>query len=172
MDIEKQLNHDHSKENTTKIVEYIVAHPERLSALMKIFLHGEWRLVQRSAWVVGDLARKKSELLIPYWPEMIENLKKENLHDAVKRNTVRTWQELPIPEDYFGEVAEICFGYLADNKEPIAVKCFSMTVLEKIVFSVPELKDELKFLIEEQLPYGSAGFKNRGSKVLKSIAKL
>ena len=172
MDIRAQLNQEHSKENTTKIVEYIVAQPERLPELMNVFLSEEYRLVQRSAWVVGDLARKNSHLLMEYWPQMIDSLKKEGIHDAVKRNTVRTWQDLPIPEEHYGEVAEICFGYLADNKEPIAVKCFSMSVLEKIVKQIPELKDELKFLIEEQLPYGSAGFKSRGNKVLKSIAKL
>jgi hypothetical protein len=47
-----------------------------------------------------------------------------------------------------------------------------MTVLFNIVKKYPELKDELKMSIEDQLPYGSAGFKSRGRRILKSLEKI
>lgn len=171
MSVINLLNKEHSKEITMQVVKYVKDDDERLNELMNIFLHGEWRLVQRAAWPVGIIG-EKTDKLGAYIPAMIENLQKHKLHDAVKRNTVRSWQFMNIPEEHLGEVAEVCFNYLGSQKEPIAVKVFSMVVLEKIVKRVPELKDELKFLIEEQLPYGSAGFKNRGKKVLAELAKL
>ena len=171
MNILNLLNKEHSKDNTIEIVNYVKDDDERLNELMNIFLTGEWVLVQRAAWVVGNLA-EKTRLIDPYMPQLINNLKRQGIHDAVKRNTVRAWQFMEIPEDYLGEVAEVCFNYLGSQKEPIAVKVFSMVVLNNIVKKVPELKDELKFLIEEQLPYGSSGFKNRGKKVLSELEKL
>jgi len=172
MDLRKQLLTDHSKENTTRIVEYIGNDLERCEALMKLFLYGEYRVIQRAAWVVGDLARLYPENVMPYLPKMVENLKQPGIHVAAKRNTVRFFQEIEIPEDLWGDVADICFKFLESSEEPVAVKVFSMTVLLGIVKKVPELKDELKYLIEDQLPYGSTGFKNRGKKTLKALDKI
>jgi hypothetical protein len=171
MNLLAELQKDHSKEITDKIVEYVSGDDERLAELMDIFFNSSWEIVQRAAWAVGKLG-EKTDLLIPYLKPMINNLKKPKLHDAIKRNTVRTWQFMTIPDDYLGEVAELCFDFLASKDEAIAIKVFSMVVLEGIVMRVPELKTELQFLIEEQLPYGSAGFKNRGQKVLRNIKDL
>jgi len=109
---------------------------------------------------------------MPYLPEMVANLKKPDLHAAAKRNTVRFFQEIEIPEALWGEVADVCFKFLENGEEAVAVRVFSMTVLLGIVKKVPELKDELKFLIEDQLPYGTAGFKHRGKKTLKALDKI
>ena len=46
-----------------------------------------------------------------------------------------------------------------------------MTVLYNITLKIPELADELKIIIEDQMPYGSAGFKSRGKKILKGLQK-
>jgi hypothetical protein len=56
--------------------------------------------------------------------------------------------------------------------DPIAIKVFSMTVLFNISKNVPEFRDELAIIIEDQMPYGSAGFKSRGKKTLKGLSKL
>jgi hypothetical protein len=44
-----------------------------------------------------------------------------------------------------------------------------MTVLGNLTMALPELGKELAILIEDELPYGSAGFVSRGRKVLKQI---
>ncbi|GHN02752.1 hypothetical protein WSM22_42410 [Cytophagales bacterium WSM2-2] len=56
-----------------------------------------------------------------------------------------------------------------DKKEPVAVRVFSMTVLGNLAVKVPELRNELIPLIEDQMPYVSAGFVSRGRKVLKQL---
>lgn len=47
-----------------------------------------------------------------------------------------------------------------------------MTLALNIVEKIPELKDELRFIIEEQMPFGTAGFKNRGAKTIAALEKL
>lgn len=152
----------------------IIADPSQFSLLMSHFLDdaGEgYRLPQRAAAVVNEVCEKRPDFLMPYYERIILNLRND-IHDAVKRNTVRLLQFHHIPEDLLGEAADICFEQLQSAKEPIAIKVFSMTVLFNIVKRVPELKSELEYMIEEQMPYGSAGFISRGRKILKALKSI
>ncbi len=172
MELRKQLLKEHSKENTNIIVSHILDNPALVDELMDIFLNESYRLIQRSAWVVGEVGRASPQLIKPFIPQMIANLKKEDIHVAAKRNTMRFFQEVEINEEYWGELLDVALTFLGSNEEPVAVKVFSMTVAYHIVKQVPELKEELTIIIEDQLPYGSAGFKNRGQKIISALNKL
>src|SRR5688572_29595968 len=155
-----------------KIVRYIGDDKKRFAGLMKLFLGDDYRVTQRGAWVVSYCAEYHPGLVKPWLKKMILNLKRPGLHVAVKRNTVRFLQFIDIPEELLGEAAEACFALFTDKSEPVAVKCFSMTVLFNICKKEPGLKNELKLLIEEQLPYGTAGFKARAKKTIAGLNKL
>jgi hypothetical protein len=114
------------------------------------------------------IADHKPELIIPYVERMLHNLDAPH-HDAVIRNTFRTLQNIDIPEELEGLAFEKAFNFLANPQNAIAIRVFAMSVCGNIAQKYPELKHELIPIIEEQLPYGSAGFKNRGIKVLKSL---
>jgi hypothetical protein len=51
----------------------------------------------------------------------------------------------------------------------VAVKVFAMTVLSTIINDQPDLKKELKTIIEDQLPYASPGFVARARKIIKKL---
>ena len=85
---------------------------------------------------------------------------------------LRLMQEIELPEAYHGEIMDMCFTYLESPKESLAVKVFSMSVLGNLTKYYPEIKTELKLIIEEQLPHQSAGFKSRAKQVLKQLEKL
>ncbi|HMK05536.1 MAG TPA: hypothetical protein VK489_15150 [Ferruginibacter sp.] len=74
---------------------------------------------------------------------------------------------MEIPEKYHGEIMDICFKYLESPTEALAVKVFSMSVLGKLAKKYPEIMQELKLLIEDQLPRQTAGFRSRAKKILK-----
>jgi len=171
MDIKKVFEKEHSRIATDKVLHYIQDYPNKMVELMDCFFDADPRICQRAAWPVGDLGEKYPDLLIPYLPEMILNLKAPK-HDAVIRNTVRTWQYMSIPEEYLGEIFELCFNYINDPKIPVAIRAFSMTVCANICKAVPELKEELILAIKDQLEYGSAGIKSRGHHVIKELERL
>ncbi len=171
MNLKDELLREYSKEQTRRISGYIGTDEHRFSDLMSLFLTEHYRINQRAAAIINDVTDRHPSMIKPYMEKLVMNLYNEGLHDAVKRNTIRVLQFVEIPEDLWGHTAEICFGYLASNDEPIAVKAFSMTVLEKICKEVPELTNELRVLIEDQLPYSSTGFKNRGNKILNRIGR-
>jgi len=170
MDIKEALLAEHSKIQSQRIADYIGKDPVRFAELMTLFFGQEYRLTQRAAWVLSHCADRYPELIHPHLEEMIHNLR-NNVHVAVRRNTLRVLQFIDIPEELLGEAVDICFMYLASHDEPVAVKVFGMTVLANICKEEPDLGNELRLLIEEQLPYGSAGFKSRGKKILAALPK-
>ena len=171
MNLQKELLSEHSKKQAIKVATFIGDNPERFKELMHLFFNSEYRLTQRAAWVTSICATNHPALIMPYLNKMIDNLKKP-VHDAVKRNTVRILQHIDIPTKLMGKTADICFQLLANSSEAIAIKAFSMTVLMNITKKQPDFKTELKILIEDQLPYASAGFLSRAKKTLKELDKL
>ncbi|OJJ19168.1 hypothetical protein BKI52_20360 [marine bacterium AO1-C] len=168
MNIKDNLIQISSKENAESIAQYVGADPDRFAELMALFLGDEYRLTQRAAWVLSKSVDRHPQLLLPYLEKVIYNLQ-EDVPVAVKRNTVRILQDVDIPEDLMGPLADVCFQFLESGEEPIAVKVFSMTILFNITKKEPDLKNELRLLIEAQLPYGSAGFKSRAKKILPHL---
>jgi hypothetical protein len=123
-------------------------------------------LASRAAWVMSYCVIKNPVLIESYLEKLIKNLNAD-VHVAVKRNTVKVLQYVDIPEKLWGRAATACIYLLQSNKEPVAVKVFSMTVLANICKHEPELATELKLIIENQLPFASAGFKARAKKILR-----
>jgi len=171
MDIKDQLLAEHSKANADLIREWIGEDKDRFAKLVSLFLENEYRVSQRAAMVLGHIHDSSPLLLQPFLPQIIKHLRQPDIHDAVKRNIVRILQNIEIPEEHYGELADICFTWLEDPSVAVAIRVFSMTVLWNICQNVPELMPELRATIEDWLDYGSAGFKNRGNKTLKMISK-
>jgi len=169
MDLETKILKEHSKRQAVRIASWIGRDKKRFRQLMALFLKGEYRTTQRSAWIVNLCAEKYPELIRPYLKKMIRRMQEPGVHDAVKRNVVRILQFHEIPDALLGEVTSICFDYLASPNEPIAVRVFSMTVLANAAQKEPDLKNELRLVIEQQLSHGSMGFCSRAKKVMRMI---
>lgn len=169
MNWSKEILKEHSKKQCDKIVSYVGNDPERFTQLVEVFLQGPYRITQRAAWPLSNCVEKHPELLRPHWNKILAFVGKPDIHDAVKRNVLRMFQFVQVPKVYQGRTADICFTFLADTKEPVAIRAFAMTVLANIAREVPELKNELIPIIEDQLPYASAGFLSRSRKVLKQL---
>jgi hypothetical protein len=151
------------------IIKWIGGSEERFAELMEVFFNGNTRQNQYAAGLMIHCIDKWNYLLTPYIEKLILNLQKPNLHDAIKRNTVRVLQDVEIPEHLHGTMADIAFGYLQNPSEAIAIKVFSMTILDNLTQKYPELKEELHFILEAQMPFQSAGFRSRAGKILKSV---
>ena len=169
MELKAALLKEHSAAQKDTIVRYIGNNKDRFQELTNLFLKGEYRVTQRAAWVISDCAEAHPELVKPYLKKLILHLNKPNLHNAVKRNTLRFLQFTDIPQNLQGITIDICFNILTDKKEAIAVKAFALTVAFNLSKKHPALQHELKIVIEDQLPYSSSAFKSRASKILKEL---
>ena len=172
MDLKAAILQEHSKAQAIFIRDYIGDNQTLFDELMEHFFSNEYRVTQRAAWVMTHCTDKRPHLINPHLEKMANNLKDKKIHVAVKRNTVRLLQNVAIPEDLMGTVADCCFNFLADPKEAVAVRVFSMSILYELCKKEPDLVGELKLVIEEFMPHGTAGFKSRGKKVLKGLEKM
>jgi hypothetical protein len=169
MDLQKEILREHSKAQALKIVRYVGTNPSRFAILVAVFLEGPYRVTQRAAWPLTICAEEHPPLIAPHLKKILAFVGKPGVHDAVKRNTMRLLQFVDIPRALQGAVADLCFLYLQNKTEAVAVRVFAMTVLGKIAKTNPELKHELMLLIEDGLPYGTAAFHSRAKKVMKEL---
>lgn len=169
MDLKSQILKEHSKANCQRIQKYVGNNKKRFADLVDVFLAGPYRVTQRAAWPISYCVEEYPQLITPHLRKILNFLKKPGIHVAVKRNTIRLLQFIDIPKKFQGQVAEICFQFLLDKKETVAVQAFSMTVLANLSMKIPELKNELLIIIEDRLPYATAGFRARARKTLKQL---
>jgi hypothetical protein len=171
MNLREEILREHSKEHALKIAGYACTSKQRFKELIDCFLDDEYRLAQRAAWSVSWAARKSPEMVLPHVKDLVAVLRKKNVHDAVIRNAVRVLQEIEIPEKFQGEVMDACFRFLESPTTPVAVKAFSLTTLSNLLKSYPEIKSELKLIIEERWEHETAAFRSRARKILLQMEK-
>ncbi|THU38013.1 hypothetical protein FAM09_15110 [Niastella caeni] len=169
MDLLKTIQKEHSKTQCGKIVRYVGNDKERFAELMQLFLKGEYRVTQRAGWPLSICVEHHPELINPWFKQILPLLKKKDAHIAVVRNVVRLLQFVTIPKRFHGQVMNDCFEFVADNDTAPAIKAFSLTILENLANEYPDIKPELKLIIEERWPYETAAFKSRARKILKKF---
>ena len=169
MNFHAALKAEQSKALTTKIVAEIIEEPKRIIEIVNLIFDAPYRITQRAAWPLSVIAEKHPELLLDYLPALVKKLEEKGNHPAVNRNIVRALQYISVPEELEGQVLDNCFNLLNSKDEPLAVRCFSMTVIHNLVEKYPEIKHELASSITAQLPHQTAGFRSRGRKILKAI---
>lgn len=170
MQLRDKILQEHSKAHSLSIAGWIGNSPARMDQLIQLFLHDEYRVVQRAAWIMSLVAQQHPALLKPHLHNMVHRMGDEGIPVAVKRNVVRVLQYMEVPEDLQGPVMDYCFRFLEDPQETVAVRAFSMTVLAGLAKQYPDIKQEIILLIGEQLREGAtAGFISRGKRTLKEL---
>jgi hypothetical protein len=173
MDIRTQLLKEHSKANTRLVADWIGQDPQRVAHLVDLFINDEYRVVQRASWVVSEIGCKYPSLLEPYYAQIIATMQKP-VHPGVLRNGLKFFAEtqVKLPEEEEGLLVQLCFEVLLAPQQAIAVQVHAMQYIANLLPVYPDLAIELKEIIEMNFENGSAGFRSRGRKILKQIAKM
>ena len=169
MNLRETLLAVHSKAQSDKVVKWIGNRQQRFDELFKLFISDEYLIVTRAAWPLSYAVQAHPELIKKHYSKFVRNLQQPNLHDAVKRNSMRILQQISIPKRFQGEIMNTCFAYISDPSEKPAVKAFSLTVLQNLARQYPDIRKELKLIIETQWENESAAFRSRAKKILKEI---
>ena len=67
------------------------------------------------------------------------------------------------------KLMDACFQFISSPEEAIAVKAFSLTVLDNLSNSYPEILPEIKSIIDARWEYETPAFKTRAKKILQKI---
>jgi len=172
MDYTLVLENENSKKSWLSIVDDVGTDAQKFEVAMNIFLSTDYRMVQRISQSIGMIGEKQPQLIAPYLPRMVHLLRDAPI-DAVKRNVLRIFQFVNVPEAIEGELFDIAMKYLISRHEAIAIKAFSMTALRRICEKYPELTQEviptLELIIREN---DSPGIQSRGRKELKLLRRI
>ena len=166
MDLNYMLSTDRSKAAKDRMVSYIKDDPEKFAELFDLFRNGKGLVAQRASWAVSYCAEQYPELIYPYCQEMVDYLQVPGIHDSIKRNILRTFQDINIPVTLEESLLELCFDYVINRREAVAIRVFAMQVLANLSERYPEIRNELKVIIEDELPYAKPAFVSRGRKIL------
>ena len=170
-DLYKRIIRGQTKHDARAIALDVVKGKYGIDELMEHFFSDDWVICQKVAWPVGMIADEDPQLLMPYIGAMLENLERP-VHDAVVRNTIRTFQFMDLPEEWEGPVYDKCFEYFSNPKFPVAFRVFAMTVCTDIAMSHPELAQEIIPVIEDNWENVSAAWRARGKRELKRLRAL
>ncbi|MES2132947.1 MAG: hypothetical protein V4506_11385 [Bacteroidota bacterium] len=144
-----------------------------ISELVNCALDKDSLLSSRAMWVLGHCSDLDYDSIKKYHGRLIKNLEQPGLHNGVIRNTLRLYQQHPIPEKHHAFLLDKCFSYIQDPSQAIAVRAFAMTIVFNISKPYPELTSELRAVlshinIDEETP----GIRSRVKNTIKAIDKL
>lgn len=166
MNIREALLAEHSKPQTMKIVRYIDGDALKFKELMGYFLGNTYRVSQRAAWAVNYCAEHNRELVKPYFNKLVQQLERDDVHVAVRRNVARMLQFIDLPKRYEGRVYDACYNLLDDADQPVAVRVFALSTAAKIAKNESALLDELRLVSLKYPSLMTAGFRVRTRRLL------
>lgn len=173
MTLREMILNGNKKDNATAVCDWVGDDARRFAQLVGLFLHDEYRVVQKAAWIISLVSERQPQLIDAHLEAIVQRMQEPGLPVAVRRNAVRIMQFIDLPESLHGPVMNACFDFVADPREAIAVRAFSMTILANLAKAYPEIGQELAVLLEEALEQESSpGLRNRAQKVLKAIRSL
>lgn len=139
--------------------------------MFNIFFTHAGRVRMQSAWVLSYCVERYPDWVAPQIGKLLRLMETGNEPSGVRRNVMRTLQFATIPKRHYGRAVNVCFALLQDPGEDVAVKVFAMTVCAQVAEHNADLARELAMVLEDQLPYGSAAFRSRASKILGRLEK-
>jgi len=144
-----------------------------LPELIELALEKDHLLSSRAMWVLGHCSDQDYDSLKPYHAKLIKNLEEKELHNGVIRNTLRLFQQHPVPQVYESFLLDKCYRYINDPAEAIAVRAFAIRIVFNISKPYPELLTELYTVLNHLNVYDEPpGIKSRVKNTIKDINKL
>jgi len=171
MDIKTQLLSELSRANIEFTIHVLGNNPENFKILINYIIAEPDPLPMRASWVVEGITIKYPEMIFPYFGILIRNLRKFS-HPGTRRNLLKIFSRIDIPEKYHGILLDICFDWLSSEDRTVAEKVFAMQIIANHLKFYPELSNEFFEVIYDQLPKNSPAFSARVSQIKKQLKFL
>ncbi len=135
------------------------------------FLLDEFKLASRCAWFLSDIGMHDANLLSEYLDFFFKKRKEIETFNF-ESAFIKYWTICGIPEIHEGEALDIAFGYLTNPKTKVHIKTLSASLVFELSKKYPDLKNELKIILEEEKERNSISFRHRANKLLKQLSSI
>ena len=126
----------------------------------------------RAAWLIDKANEKDKNLLVPYMPEIYAKIRTISNYSHI-RHFLRIIISHPIPENEQIALFDLSINLFVNNDVPVAVRANAMELAFSITKLNPELRPEMKQLLEllfEQ--YSTAGIRAKAKNLLAKLSKI
>lgn len=117
---------------------------------LKTLIHHPHPVGMRFSWMLGNLCDLKPALLEPLLPYFFEQRQHINI-PHFNRSLAKMFVHVKLPTALEGPIIDALFEWLADPKAIVTTKHYTLKALLKLAMKYPEIKPELKLIIETQL---------------------
>jgi len=131
-------------------------------------LQEDYTIASRFLWLLTDIAEIDSEHLkedLIFLFDLCQTLD----HIQLEPSFTNYWLICGVPVEKEAEYIEHLFEWLSSNERNITTKSRSLFVLQKLTGKYPDLKNELKMRIHDQLDRNTENFRIRAHKVLAQL---
>lgn len=150
------------------LIDRIVSDKNLFEQLFLLIFSDDPKMAWRSCWIIDTASEKHPELLLGKIPEIINGLLITQ-NGSLKRHFARILCRYHIQDEYLTTMIDRGFELLSPA-ERAAVRVNAMQLLFNIAQRVPDLKGELRSVIEGLIDEGgSVGFINRANKLYRKL---
>lgn len=136
---------------------------EQLAGLLKC----EHKIAIRFLWLLSEIGMESPVTLHKALPHVLNLC--DQINPVYKQSFANYWLIAGIPPEQENTAIDLCFQWLLSGEANITIKSRSIWVLQKLCKKYPELKNELKIVIEDLADNYSKDFEKRVRKVLKEL---
>ena len=159
---------DRSKDNILFWREKLINKPDAIPHVVPHIFEAKPTIGFRYAWLLEHLADARPDLASIVC-EPLFNRRDEAQFEGYKRSLMKLMTLTGVPEDLEGEVVSVCFDWLINPEIEVAIKVHSMQVIFNLLGKYPDLTNEFKMVVEEQMELCSIAFRARAKRLLKKL---
>ena len=142
-----QLEAEASRANTDYVANWAGTKAERIADLVEIALNADGQTAARALWALEKVATAHHNILLPHIPAIVATLPRFTF-SGMRRIACKILMLTDVPQDFDGPIIDFCFRMLETPDEPIGVKANSMSLIASRLADYPELKPELKAIVD------------------------
>ena len=138
---------------------------ERMSIkVLSDLLRENNKIALRFLWLLTDIAEVDKKIV---QKELVYLFRlSQTLDLRIEASFANYWLICGVPEETEGECIDHLFKWLQSPEMNVTTKSRSLFVLFKLTEKYPELRNELKVVVEDQMDLHTADFQKRARKVL------
>ncbi len=146
----EQLEAEASRANTDFIANWAGTNAERIADLVDIALNADGQTAARALWALEKVAAAHHNNLLPHIPALVAALPRFTF-SGMRRIACKILMLTDVPQKFDGQIVDFCFRMLETPDEPIGVKGNCMSLIAQRLSRYPELKPELKAIVDDIL---------------------
>ncbi|MBC6998653.1 adenylosuccinate lyase [Cytophaga sp. FL35] len=172
---------NHSREKRSEMAQLILKNPDLVPPLLQIAFEVDDPISNRACWVMEFTAKEHLEYLLPHINKFIENIHRVH-QDSSVRPIAKICEFLtlayfsktsnPVQQtlntSHLEKISSTCFDWLIGDHK-VAAQAYSMTCLLLLGQKFDWIHPELKMVLEQNYPSGSAAYKARARHTLAKL---